>query len=205
MARTDRPRLYLIRHGETDANAEGRLISFTDAPLNATGREQAARLGAALADRRPDAIWSSPMARARQTAEAVCAAAGLEPNRIRVDERLRELDFGPYEGWSEAQLADDPVAAARRRDGAELPGMEPLASVVERARSLLDDLTEAGRTTFVFGHGRMLRILIGVALDRPGLDAQLRMRHCRPTILEPGERPLLLGFNVGLRLDEGPL
>lgn len=193
----NRPRLYLVRHGETDWNAEDRLLSFTDAPLNASGEAQAAALAASLAGVRWDRAISSPLVRARRTAELILAARADAPG-LEIDDRLCELDFGPYEGWSEAELAADPLAVRRRRDGLELAGMETEAAVAARARSFLDSLGSSAGTTLVVGHGRMLRILIATALGLPASFANaLRMRNCRPAILEPGPRPLLLAFNAG--------
>ncbi|HEU0242266.1 MAG TPA: histidine phosphatase family protein [Candidatus Limnocylindrales bacterium] len=192
-----RRRLYLVRHGETDWNAEGRLLSFTDRPLNDTGERQAATLAGDLAGIRWDRAISSPLVRARRTADVVLAARDDAP-QLEIDVRLREMDFGPYEGWSEEQLENDPLASSRRRDGAQLPGIESEDDVAERARAVLASLGDAGGTTLVVGHGRMLRILIAVALGLPpSFAGSLRMRNCRPAVLEPGPRPLLLALNAG--------
>ena len=192
-----RPRLYLVRHGETDWNAAGRLLSFTDEPLNVRGETQASALAVALAGVRWDRALSSPLVRARRTAELILATGAGGPD-LEIDARLRELDFGPYEGWSEAQLEADPVAATRRRDGAQLPGVEPDEEVVSRARAFLASLDGRHGTTLVVGHGRMLRILIATELGLPASFARsLRMRNCRPAILEPGRTPLLLALNAG--------
>ncbi len=192
-----RPRLYLVRHGETDWNAAGRLLSFTDLPLNDRGEQQAATLATDLAGISWDRAVSSPLVRARRTAEIVLAARADAP-RLVIDERLREMDFGPYEGWSEPELAADPVAATRRRDGAQIPGVEPEEQVAQRAQAFLASLGDAGGTTLVVGHGRALRIMLAVALGLPPSFSQsLRMRNCRPAVLEPGPRPLLLAFNAG--------
>ncbi|MEO5964926.1 MAG: phosphoglycerate mutase family protein [Candidatus Limnocylindrales bacterium] len=85
------PRLYLVRHGETDWNAAGRLLSFTDAPLNAHGERRAADLASALATISWDRAISSPLIRARRTAELVLAASDGAP-RLEIDDRLREMD-----------------------------------------------------------------------------------------------------------------
>lgn len=192
-----RPRLYLVRHGETDWNAEGRLLSSTDRPLNVRGEQQAAALADDLAGVRWDRAYSSPLVRARRTAEVVLAARPDAPALV-VDGRLREMDFGPYEGWSESQLEADPLAATRRRDGAQIPGVESEGDVAARARSFLDSLGDAGGTTLVVGHGRMLRILMATALGLPpSFSRTIRMRNCRPAVLEPGPRPLLLALNSG--------
>ncbi len=191
------PRIFLVRHGETDWNAEGRLLSVTDEPLNARGEAQAQGLAVELATTHWDRAFASPRIRARRTAEILLTEVEDPPGLI-VDDRLVEMDFGPYEGWSEAALEADPVAVTRRRDGAQLPGIETEASVEARARSFFADLAETTGTTLVVGHGRMLRILIAACvLGVPAsVSANLRMRNCRPAIVEPGRLPLLLGFNL---------
>lgn len=190
-----RPRLYLVRHGETDWNVRGKLLSFTDEPLNARGEAQAAELAAALAPIRWDQAFSSPLARARRTAE-VLLAANEAPPPLTVDERLREVNFGPWEGWTVEQLEADPVGRTRRAGGAALDGIEPDEAVVERARAVLATI-DAGGTVLVVGHGRMLRVLISTALGLPPSFARrLRMRNCSPAILELGAEPLLLALNA---------
>ena len=194
----DRPRVFFVRHGETDWNAQGRLLSRTDAPLNGVGEAQAAALAVDLADQRWDRAFTSPLVRARRTAEVVLAGRADAP-QLMTDGRLVEMDFGPYEGWSDADLEADPVAVTRRRDGAELDGVETQAAVEERLRAFYDELVGLPGRTLVVGHGRALRILIATCvLGVPASVAgNLRMRNCRPAIVEPGSPSLLLGFNVG--------
>ena len=192
-----RPRIYLVRHGEADWNAQGRMLTFTDQPLNARGERQAATLAADLADVRWDRAISSPLVRARRTAEVVLGARHDAPPLV-VDDRLREMDFGPYEGWSEADFAADPTTARLRREGGELPGVESEDAVTERVLWFLASLGDTSGTTLVVGHGHSLRLLIAAALGLPtSFSRLLRIRNCRPAVLEPGPRPLLLALNGG--------
>jgi uncharacterized phosphatase len=197
------PRIYLVRHGETDWNAPGRLLSRTDRPLNARGEAQARDLAASLTDIAWDRAFASPLVRARRTAEIALASRADAPPLV-LDERLVEMDFGPYEGLSEAELEADPVAVTRRRDGAQLPGVETEAAVEARARAFYADVADLPGTTLVVGHGRMLRSLIATCVLRvpAAVSGSLRMRNCRPAIVEPGRVPLLLGFNLGPARDE---
>ena len=87
--------ILLIRHGETDWNAERRLQGHLDIPLNAHGQRQAAALGHALLDEPLDAIIASDLQRARQTAEAIAAPRGMT---VLIDPGLRERCFGAFEG-----------------------------------------------------------------------------------------------------------
>jgi broad specificity phosphatase PhoE len=92
--------LLLVRHGETDWNAEGRLQGHTDRPLNDYGRRQAAALAAQLAQERLDAVYASDLARARETATIVAAALGLP---VELDPDLREKDWGTWEGLTSTE------------------------------------------------------------------------------------------------------
>jgi len=87
--------LLLVRHGETDWNAERRWQGHADVPLNERGREQARALADSLARTEIDAIYSSDLSRARHTAEAVGARLDIP---VVVDPALREIDVGPIEG-----------------------------------------------------------------------------------------------------------
>ena len=87
--------LLLVRHGETDWNAEGRLQGHTDRPLNDFGRRQAKELADRLAGEGADAIYTSDLARAKETAEIVGERLGLT---VVVDPDLREKDWGTWEG-----------------------------------------------------------------------------------------------------------
>jgi broad specificity phosphatase PhoE len=92
--------LLLVRHGETDWNAEGRLQGHTDRPLNDYGRRQAGALADALAGDSIDAVYSSDLARARETAEILAVRLGL---LVSVDAGLREKNWGSWEGLTSEQ------------------------------------------------------------------------------------------------------
>jgi 2,3-bisphosphoglycerate-dependent phosphoglycerate mutase len=98
--------LLLVRHGETDWNAERRWQGHTDVPLNTRGREQAAALAEQLAgDGRVDAVYSSDLSRARDTAQAVAQRLGLP---VVVDPDLREIDVGSREGLTGDEVGERP-------------------------------------------------------------------------------------------------
>jgi broad specificity phosphatase PhoE len=147
--------LWLVRHGESmgnvaDAHAQragaGRLdldIRDPDVPLSDTGRSQAEALGAWLAalpeDQRPTAVLSSPFKRALTTAQLATADLGI---RVRTDERLRERDFGAFDGMTGAGIREQYPDEAARRDLLgkfyyRPPGGESWADVALRIRSLL--------------------------------------------------------------------
>jgi broad specificity phosphatase PhoE len=164
--------LVLVRHGETIWHARNRYTGRSDIPLTPRGREQADHLAAWAKQAGLDAIWVSPLARARDTATPAALATGLEPH---VDARLREIDFGRGEGLTTAQMRQrfPEALAAFHRDPAthHLPGGENPADAVTRAAACLRDINDShpdGRVLLV-GHSTLNRLLlchlIGVPLS----------------------------------------
>jgi broad specificity phosphatase PhoE len=164
--------ILLARHGETDDNVPPqRFMGSRDTPLNKRGREQASALGAAVADRGVTALWTSGLSRARETAEIVGAAVGLEP---RVDDRLAESHRGRWEGRLVTDIArEEPdLWTAWRRGGAgfRFPGGDSLREHQERARAALDDVRGGPLPALVVAHGGTIRAIAAAAHPR-GLDA----------------------------------
>jgi probable phosphoglycerate mutase len=108
--------ILLIRHGETAWNAVKRLQGHLDIPLNEEGERQAAALGLALREESLDAIFSSDLQRARQTANAIATPRGME---VRLDRGLRERCYGAFEGMLYAEISQrypEAYAAWQARD-----------------------------------------------------------------------------------------
>ena len=128
--------LYIIRHGRTELNKAGVLQGRSDYPLNEEGVRQAKDAAERLAGVTFSHVFSSPLVRAMQTARIL--APGMEPVG---DDRLIEMDYGPYEG---ASLENPPAELARFfADFEHEPapqGMEPLASVVARMGAFVEEI-----------------------------------------------------------------
>ena len=125
--------LLLVRHGEAAANAAGVLLGRTDSPLTDRGREQVATLAPAL--RKAGRLITSPLARARETAEAL--GLGLP---VEVDERWVEVDYGEYEGRALSAVSSSTWERWRSDPDDPWPGGESLADVGRRVRSACDEL-----------------------------------------------------------------
>lgn len=124
--------ILLIRHGETDWNVERRLQGHLDTPLNAEGRRQAAALGKVLSGEALDAVISSDLARAVQTAEAIAAAQG---KRVRIEAGLRERCYGAFEGLTYEEISERyPEAYAAWRAHDEDARFPPGKNVAETLR-----------------------------------------------------------------------
>ena len=174
-------RLLLIRHGETDHNAERLALGRRDVPLNERGRLQARALAQALRARHQiDAIYASPLQRALATAQPLADAIGLE---VRVEAGLIEMDIGEVEGlaldevrsrypdfmrlWFSDQLAD-----------AVMPGGESLQQVQERTWAAVESIRErhGDGTVAAVTHNFVILTLLCRVLDIPLANFR-RLRH----------------------------
>jgi len=139
--------LLLVRHGETDWNAERRWQGHADVPLNDRGRAQAHALAEELADERIDAIYTSDLSRARETAEIVAARIGVP---VAVDADLREIDVGPLEGLTTEE--------AKEFAGWQGEPTEAHANRILAALRRVAALHEGGRVLVVTHGGSMRRV-----------------------------------------------
>lgn len=170
-------RIIAVRHGETAWNVDTRIQGHLDIPLNATGREQASRLARALLGHAPiDAICSSDLSRALQTARIVADATGAP---LSVNAGLRERCFGDLQGHTFAEFsaaAPQQAERWRRRDPDWVPpgGGESLLSFRERVTQTVQVLAaqSAGKTLALFTHGGVLDVLYRAATGLGLQDAR---------------------------------
>ena len=150
--------IWLARHGETAANAEGRVQGRIDPPLNDRGREQARALGQAAADLGLRALYCSQLRRARETAAIVGKHVALVPV---VDERFAESYRGSWEGRSLVDIErEEPDAYAAWQRGGErfrFPGGESLGEHVARVAEALADVERGPLPALIVCHGGTVR------------------------------------------------
>jgi broad specificity phosphatase PhoE len=186
--------LVLVRHGQTDANRRGLLLGRADPPLCAGGREQAEALARALPA--PTRLISSPLVRARETADAIAAASGTV---VEVDPRWVEMDYGALDGRPASALDADGWRTWRD-DPAHVPaGGESLAAVGGRVRTACRELSGAAADddVVVVSHVSPIKAAVAWALG-VGDEVAWRMwladaAVCR--IDTAGPAPRLLAFN----------
>jgi probable phosphoglycerate mutase len=142
---------WFLRHGETDWNAQGLSQGNVDVPLNPTGHAQARSAAARLHDRGITTIVSSPLSRARVTAEIVGGALGLP---VQLDEGLREVRFGVQEGQPMSDWFPAWMAGRFTPDGAE-----SFAALRERAVTAVNVATSLPPVVLVVAHGALFRAL----------------------------------------------
>jgi probable phosphoglycerate mutase len=202
------PQLVLLRHGETEWSASGQHTGHTDIPLTPAGEKQARFAGATLADYEFAAVYTSPLLRARRTAEL----AGY-PDAT-VDEDLAEWDYGPVDGRTSRDVSaelgreflifDDGVRvlppSAKHGGGRIGETLEEVAARAERVmaraeRALAGQDGSSGGDVLLVAHGHLLRVLATVWL---GVDPRLGARF------ELGTAAIcLLGYGHSLRTIEG--
>jgi probable phosphoglycerate mutase len=162
----DATRIIAIRHGETAWNVDTRIQGHLDIPLNDTGRWQAARLGRSLAAEPIAAVYTSDLARARETAQAVAAGHGLEAHPHL---GLRERAFGHFEGRTfaeiEAQWPDLALRWRRRDPDFEPDGGESLLRFRDRVLRAVDDIASrhVGELVVMAAHGGVMDVLYRAA------------------------------------------
>src|SRR5437773_7812118 len=160
------PRLFAVRHGETEWSLATRHTGRTDVTLTDVGRERAERLGDALRGRPFALVLTSPLGRARDTA----ALAGFAD--AAVDDDLREWDYGDYEGRTTLEIREERPGWFLWDDG--VPNGESIDDVAVRADRVIARVRATEGDVLVFAHGHVLRILAARWLDeRPGFARHL--------------------------------
>jgi len=181
------PTIYYIRHGETSWNAAGRLQGVQDVPLNDLGRKQAAHAGNILADlfvrdgrdKSSLVFVASPLGRARSTMELVRGAMKLPPADYALDDRLREIGYGQWEGSTLAEMqVRDPVLFTKRQTDkwtVSPPGGESYVQV----QALMQDWYNSVRTdTVAVAHGGTARaLMVALGLETPISAADLTIEQ----------------------------
>ncbi len=174
-------RILLVRHGQTDWNINRRFMGYQDIPLNAAGLQQAAalaqRLARLLEDDPPLAIYSSDLSRAWQTAQviqqALLAARPGEPLPLVAEPRLREMNFGQWEGFTYNELLSSQAEALQAWNADLLnvapPDGESMGRVAERVLAVYQETLTAhpDATVMIVAHGGPLQVLLAQALGLP--------------------------------------
>jgi len=176
--------LLVIRHGETDWNASGRLQGRQDIPLNARGRAQAEAVGHALRERLDVATFaclSSPLQRASDTLDLILARLPGTPRSLGRDARLMEKAFGDWEGLDMPTIAQRyPEQHAQRLAEPytfRVPGGESYADAAERVRPLLEALEGP---TLLVAHGALIRsLLVTTGLASPEVATRMVIHQGR--------------------------
>ena len=195
--------MLCVRHGQTTWNAEDRLTTRTDVPLDETGRAQAALVAQSLRGARFARAYASPRRRARDTAEVALTGVDQAP-QIRCDERLVELDAGPFEGFRFPDLRQGPQAEAfrayLRETDPEIPdGCESLRACADRARAFLAEVAGLEGRSLVASHSLFIRVLACEVLDVvPATYRHFKLSNAHAVLVKfhPAPPHQLAGLNI---------
>jgi broad specificity phosphatase PhoE len=185
--------IVFARHGQTAPNREGLVLGRADPELTDEGREQAARLAAALAGEPVTAILASPLLRARQTAEAIGEACEIP---VGTDDRLIEIDWGSWEGRSTGTLAQSEVDRWKADKGTAPEG-ESLDSLSQRVDSFCTEHLDGDGLVVAVSHVSPIKAAAAWAMGVDGAVAW-RMFLGLASITRVGQgrsSPVLLSFN----------
>ena len=168
--------IWLIRHGQTEFNASGRIQGAKDSPLTALGVEQGKRIGARLREVAPKnaRIVASPLGRTQHTARLIREASGLAA-QIETDARLAEISLGEWDGMLRADIRkfapDFDAGAGRWNWFFEAPGGDSYEALTDRLGGWLEDARAHGGPIVAVSHGVAGRILRGLFLHLPRDEA----------------------------------
>jgi broad specificity phosphatase PhoE len=190
--------IYLIRHGETEWNREQVFRGRADVPLSDRGRDQARLLADSLSESSLEAVYSSPLSRARETAAPLCGGLGLD---LLTEEGFVDMSFGEWEGVSVADVRrrwpDLSQTWMRSPEEFRAPGGEALAEVLVRAWSALEKAAERHGAAAVVSHRVVCKLLLcrAVGVGEAGFW-RMRVDTASLSVLESeGDKWVVTGMN----------
>lgn len=179
--------ILVIRHGETDWNAQGRLQGTMDTPLNSRGIRQAEAVAQSLKDKGIHIVYASPLQRARKTAEIICEAIDV-PIVFRED--LREKDFGSMQGLRVDEIDaiyGDSLWEMRSVLDMAPPGGESNRDVILRLEPVIEEIKGLKQRVLIVTHGAVARILYRMLASPLDEEFQkFRMNNCEVLAFKPG-------------------
>jgi len=196
--------LHCVRHGQTQANADGRIQGQADTPLSELGRRQCEAVARVLCPLPIEAIYSSPLARAVSSAQCLAKQLDLE---LRLDERLMEINAGIFQGlaWPEIESAHPTEARLWKSHEPEyrIPGGESRADVMRRAAAVFHDIRGSGyEQVIVVAHGGLLSAALKALLEIPPRRSPFALENASITSLAWDDDIKLLSLNQTSHLAE---
>lgn len=192
------PRVFLIRHGETERSVTRRHTGRTDIPLTEEGRRQAKRVGARLAGERFALVLVSPLQRATETARLAGFAIG---ESIDLEPDLVEWDYGAYDNMTAVEIRRERPGWTPWEGG--FPGGETLEHLEARADRVLARIRSVQGDVALFAHGHILRVVTARWLEQPAaMAARYYMSTATLSVLGwERETSVIERWNEGCHLD----
>lgn len=197
-------RILLIRHGETDWNKDRRIMGRDPVGLNEAGRRQSRSLQATLKNTKVDQVFTSPLLRALQTAEILCAGRGLKPTP---DELLLEVDYGEWVGKKFAEVREMPdyIPYYQRLETPVAPEGETLYQVRDRGLAFLEKISNGGggKNVLVVSHADWIKCILMHFMEIPFENIwRLRIDNASISQIESEKRGYrVISLNHGYSMD----
>ena len=161
--------LYLVRHGESEANAQKRYTGITDVDLSCKGRIQAEAAGRKLASKKISGVYSSPLKRARETAGIICRQTNFDESKIIIRDCLIEVNFGLFENmtWNEIESGYKEESEKWILIGHKykFPQGEGYEDIIKRIALFIDEVPDNSLIVTHFGVIQSILIYLGIAHD----------------------------------------
>ncbi len=189
-------KIYVTRHGQTDLNAKKLMQGRSDIPLNDTGRAQARAAREKLGNIKFDAVYSSPLCRAVETASII---GNVPVDQIITDERIIEADFGKYEQKPYSAVGIPMTLYWTMPEFFPAPkGVETTDQMIERVTSFFHELEkEDYENVLVACHGGIIRVIRGYLEGaKRGFIWRPRPKNCEIRIYEAGSREVIEKINI---------
>ncbi len=183
-------KLIIVRHGETDANAEQIIQGQTDTELNEKGKEQAKKAAFRFKNEKIDAIFSSDLTRTKQTAAEIARFHNIP---IQYTKELRERNYGSVEMKTKDEYYDVIEKSGKTRHEFKPDGGESFKEVMERAKKFLKKMRKyEGKTGVIVSHGGFIRMLLGVIMEKPVEEADdLKIFNTAVSIIEADKEHII--------------
>ena len=177
-------RIWVTRHGQTNLNKKKLMQGLTDEPLNEKGKAQAKAAGLRIGKVHFDAVYTSPLDRAQETAALI---SGVDRSQIKVDERIIEVDFGKYEQCRYACMGIPMTLYWALPEVFPAPKtVESVQSMVKRSHAFLKEIEQQGyEDVLIVCHGGIIRALCGYLEDRRlGIKWRPKPHNCEIRVYE---------------------
>ncbi len=167
--------LYLVRHGQTEYNATGRIQGWLDVPLDEIGLAQSLLVGKRFAGKKLAAVYSSPLLRAAVTAQAIAKTCSIDLQDVKMDDRLREYNMGKWQGMTGDEIVATMPGVRWDIPERPIPDGENAQQMHERVSGFLHDVLawhKPGDVVVAVSHGGTLGAVVGTMLGLPVVRRQ---------------------------------
>lgn len=184
--------IYLVRHGESEANLNSRYCGITDVELSLKGREEAVTAGNNLKNYEIEYVYSSPLIRARNTAEIICNSNSIDINKIIIEACLIEVNFGLFENltWDEIreQYREESDKWIHNKQKYKFPEGDSYADIIKRISDFVDNVPDNSLIVTHFGVMQSVLLYLNIADDTTLWDYTIN--NCDIVVIDKNKKEI---------------